>query len=102
MKQLIYTYDDLARESNKLKEILLNHLAHDGVLAEGMDPEELAKHYVVIVNEPSTFGSAIKKYFGEKDDARFMILRTSNRDFYSERNENSYDEEQEAKPPISS
>jgi len=68
-----YNYDinQLQKFSNQVKEVLINHLAQDGVID---NPQKIMETYAVILSEQGWLGSQISKILKHKDDGAVISV----------------------------
>ncbi len=77
-KVYMYGPAELTETANQVKEILLETLEREGLLAEGTDAQTIAATYAVICYTPGWFGKVWEKVRGTTSDTwRFAILKTT-------------------------
>lgn len=66
------TTEDMTRDANLVKELLLTKLEKEGLLKK--PAAEIAQEYVVTFSKPGWFGSLFDKITGKKEDEGRLIV----------------------------
>ena len=66
---------DMQRNSNDVKDIIIDALAADGLFKSGVDPEKAKAKYMAVVYEKGFFGKFFDKLWGLKDGLYHRVVK---------------------------